>query len=562
MKRLCISLLFSFFVMMASVLAQSHISRMFDLEEEWTLRQYPELFRQQGVVGCVDNNVLYCCHRRGFQSKDDGYRARVYTVDLGTGEEGVFFLSLPEKKSNAATARKYWIRGVFVEGIHLLLSVQDEVLFFRKGKAGRYEFVKRLSSDLPERVDRSNGQLSVIERVPEIGKFILKRQQGQAQTMAPITEFSLPGPFMLQYEPNGFVKMKENTLYFLASPELRIEKYSFSGELLAVIRPQLSAWQAIPDELIRKISEMPYGSDRAMYTFFHTKQNSFPLEITPLQDTILLLSYHHYDTLEKHEKVLTALVVYDERGDICRVEPFTHFFNQDSVIGDSLFPLYYAQRELCLQVTYGDRLVQVVREAPIEWRGKTGREYTNSVERYFADGIPEFRVRVAKLQTRTAERRCTIDNLGLRTYEGNVVMGKELASSNVIFIVNNPPQCHSCEETLLSFLNTVDTTACKVCIVFNNADSYMAKRDQIENVSRQLSIPIKPLFVPTSDKAAFMEQLGEGLFPVVMLKSSDCPEAVVIPNGQIFVEDRTSALKTEFVSRIRKFVQRKGYVRK
>lgn len=541
------------------MMAQPHLSQVFELEDEWTLIANNDVFQPQGMVGCVEGDILYCCHRRGFQNKENGFRATVCAINLSTGEATDYALLLPEKKVNATTARRYWIRGVNVTGNKLFLSVQNAILVYQRGKGNRYDFIKRIPADLPDCLSLKHGQLAAVERVPEEGRFILKQQAGHGVALDSVIGLQLPAPFMLQYEPNGFVRQAEDALYFLASPELRIEKYSSDGELLSVIRPQLPAWRAIPDELIRKISAMPYGSDRAMYTFFQTKEYSFPLAVHPLNDSILMLSYHQYDTLEKKEQVLTALVYYSERGDVLRTEPYSHFFAEDSVIGEGMFPLYYAQRELCLMVTDGDLLVQVVREAPVEWRGRTGWAYTDSVDRYFADGLPAFRVRVAKLRTGAAERRCPIVDLGMRTYEGRTVTGNELPSSKVIFIVNNPPQCHNCEENLFSFVSTFDTAVCKVCVVFNNADGYMAKRDQIESVRKHLRVPFTSLFVPSEGKEEFLKMLNVRSFPMVLLKEADETEVMVVPNESIFVEElTTSNIQVSFVRKIMRFLNRKG----
>ena len=547
----------------APIMAQQHLSKAFELEEEWTLNSENGIFQPQGMVGCVNSDVFFCCHRRGFQNKEEDFRATVCAIDLTTGRQTYFSVSLPEKKANAAVARRYWIRGICVEGNRLYLSVQNAVLVYQKGKGNRYEFIEKISADLPDCLSLENGKLATVERVPEEGRFILKQQGEHGAVRDSVMGLQLPGPFMLQYEPNGFVEQSNNALYFLASPELRIEKYSPDGELRAIICPNLPGWRPIPEELVRRISNMPYGSDRAMFTFFHTKEYSFPLAVHPLSDSILILSYHQYDTVEKKEKMLSSLIRYGKEGEVQRVESYSHFFPEDSIIGRDRFPLYFAQRELCLHVTNGERIVQVVREAPVEWRGRTGRTYSDSVDCYFADGDPVFRVRVAKLRPDAAEKRCHIGDLGLRTYEGVTVTDGDLGLSKVIFIVNNPPQCHNCEEKLFSFLSTLDTTLCKVCVVFNNADGYMAKRDQIESVRKHITVSFTPLFVPSEGKEEFMNMLNVSSFPMVLLKEAGEIEVMTVPNEFIFVENPTvSKLQEEFVRKITRFINGKGGVRK
>ena len=559
-RRKLVLWIFFLVVMMGFAGAQPHISSAFVLEGEWTLKKYPEGFQQQGMVGCVEENVLYCCHRRGFQNKESGYSAVVTMVDLTTGEETDIALTLPERKVNASIARKYWIRGICVEGNRLFLLIQNGILVYQKGKGNRYEFAKRIDSELPDRLQSRDGKLTVVERVPEEGRFVIRRQHDRTGPLDSVFDAQLPGSFMIQYEPNGFVKMTDSSLFFLASPMLRIEKYSCQGDLQAVVEPHISGWEAMPEAVMKTLSAMPYGSDRAMYTFSQGKKYSFPLEISLLRDSILWLSYHHYDCSENREQILSTLVHYDAKGTVKKVEgPYSHFFMQDSLIGNEAFPLYYARRELCLQVTDRDRLVQVVREAPVEWRGKTGRQYSDSAERYFANGNPEIRVRVARLRTAEPTRTCVVGSLGMRMYDGSEADTTLLRATKAVFVVNNPPQCHSCEGSLLAFLQSVDTADCKIYVVFNNADSYLAKRDQIENVRQHLSVPFIPLFVPTSAKDIFLGTLGVANYPALLLKDMGSDKAVILSNEQIFTEDLTrSALKRDFVRNFTAFLHHGG----
>jgi hypothetical protein len=309
---------------------------------------------------------------------------------------------------------------------------------------------------------------------------------------------------------------------------------------------------------------MPYSSDRAMYTFSQGKGYSFPLEINPLDDSTLLLAYHHYRRSEKKEQVLSAVVHYDTEGTVTKVEgPYTFFSPQDSVIGTAAFPLYYARRELCLQVTDGNRIVQVVREAPVEWRGMTGRQYADAVDRYFADHPPVVRVRVARLRTGGAERKCDINSLGLQTYEGEAFSVSDNSPSKAVFLMYNPPQCHNCEAALLNLLSSVDTSVCKIFIVFNNADSFLAKKDLIANVRQHLSTPFVPLFVPTETKDAFLKEMGTLVYPIVLLKEAGTSAAVILPNDAIFTENLTSStLRKECVRYFARFLHQKGGVGK
>ena len=119
------------------VMAQPHISQAFILEQEWSVKTGNGVFQPQGMVGCLEDDMLYCCHRRGFQNKENGYYATISAVDLLTGQTTDYLVPLPEKKASAALARKYWIRGIRVEGNKILLSVQNAILVYQKGKGSK-----------------------------------------------------------------------------------------------------------------------------------------------------------------------------------------------------------------------------------------------------------------------------------------------------------------------------------------------------------------------------------------------------------------------------------------
>lgn len=562
MNRICFFISLLFYLTQGFLSAQSHISEAFVKEAEWVLEEWGDFFQTQGMVGCVHDNILYCCHRKGFQNKEISYEARVQAIDLQNGEQMEIRLPFPEKKATPSMARRYWIRGISTDGVTLVVSVQNGLLLYHKGRNERYVLERKIPFELPDKVLYNQDELSVIERVPEEGRFVLKRCKRDGSLCDSVCGFQLPAPFMLQYEPNGFLKFAGDNLFFLASPELCVNKYTKMGEKIEEIHPSLPEWFGIPGALAKKISGMPYGSDRAMYAFFNTKEFSFPLEIHPMSDSVLLLSYHHYDSLENKENVLTAIIEYDSTGNVQSAVPFSHFFDPDSVIGENAFPLYYAQRELCMQVTSGNCIVQLVREAPVTCQGKTGSQYASEVEHYFMDHNPVYKVRVAKLKSAGDEKSCVIENLGLTSYEGVEFTAEQLLSRKAVFVLNNPPQCHSCEESLLTALNDADTAACSIYVVFNNADTYLAKRDQIENVKKHLSVPFIPLFVPTKRKKEFLEVLGINTFPALLFKTEMATDAIVVSGEQIYGSNQSSALNQEFIRKISHFLTKSRYVRK
>jgi len=538
--------------------SQSHISNAFCLEKEWVLPSDGTDRSFNGLVGCTDGEHLFFCHRQGFQDKTQQYRASLFVVDLNTGKEESFHIAFPEKKASPLAARKYWIRGLSVKDDQLFLLTQDAVLTYQKGRGQEYTVCKVIPCDLPTHFIETDGNYFIVEKVPEEGKFVMKKFSPKGVFLDSICQWSLSAPFMLQYEPNDFLSLSESGICFLDSPFPIIHQHLWNGSEKDKHFLPVPQWNPMPEEFVKKVSAMPYGSERAMYVFSHSQKYSFPLAIHLLRDNMFLIRYHTMDTLSRKERIVSAVVKCEKGGQISSITPYSHYFASDSIISENAFPLYYAQRELCLNVQKGEFVVQIVRETPVEWRRKMGKDFYDSTEAYFYKKEPIIRVRTARLKWGVGSKMCPMDSLHLKTADGQKYVSNE---KRTIYVVNNPPQCHSCEENIYQLLNSMDTNLCQIAVVTMGVNGALARRDNVDYVKGHLNIPFIPLYVDSNEQQAVLETLQQSYYPMLLLREEEDTRGMIVPNANIFSDDGVSStLNPDFKKKMKLFMTEKTYV--
>ena len=394
MKRLSLIISCLFFLWFVQAQEQ-YLSDYFVLKHQFKLTGYTEENSRE-LVGNAFDSKIYFCKKRAFFNKETNYEAAIYVVDYEENKQYLITLPFPEVKKSANAARKYWIYGIFASEKQMLLATQSAVLIY-KNMNGVWKLQNSIPIQNPDFVWIAQQKVFAITEDNRMG-FHLWSSSLEAERMDSVAAFELKAHFLLQYGPNGFMKRNGNSLYFLNSPDFSIVKYNLEGEVMNKVSIQIPNSTLMPADYISKVNAMPYGSDRAMYAYYHSSQFTFPLEIFPLSDTLFLISYHEYDASSQKEALKMIILKMDTMWSQVAYHHVEMNFPQDEVIKEDAFPIYYNQPELCLWVPLSNGIAQISKETEVSCKGKTGKEYTIAKEKYLQNNPPLYLLKIMELK--------------------------------------------------------------------------------------------------------------------------------------------------------------------
>lgn len=394
MKRLFLLISYVLFLCLSSVWGQ-HLSDYFILKSQFELTNYTE-DNPRELVGTADGDKIYFCRKRAFCNQETNFDATIYIVDYKENRQYSIALPFPEEKKTINAARKYWIYGIFAMGKKLLLATQSAILVYCK-EEDTWQLHNRVPIQNPDFAWITQQQVYAITEDNRSG-FHLWSSHLDSKKMDCICTFELKAHFLLQYGPNGFIKRLENSLYFLNSPDFSLIKYNLKGEMMKKVNLQIPNSTRMPEDYISKVNAMPYGSDRAMYAYYHSSKFTFPLEIFPLNDTLFLISYHEYNTSSQKEALKMMVLNMDSSWEHVDYHYVETSFAQNEVIADNAFPIYYNQPELCLWVPLSNGIAQISKEAQVLYKGKTGSEYAKAKESYWQNNPPVYMLKIMELK--------------------------------------------------------------------------------------------------------------------------------------------------------------------
>lgn len=382
--------------------AQEHLSHFFKLEREITLAELPSLSARQ--VGCVVGNELYFGANQVSRDKRDGYRMPLTLVNLETGGVQSISLQLPEKKHAAPWEQKYWICDLFVDSVRLLVTTQRALLEYAREKEGGFVYRRSLEIEDGDFSFFADGRVVCVSQKNDVG-FIVRSCKEREHAWSTTDTLHLPAPFLLQFAPNGYLKQARGKLYFLPTPTPVLQTLDLRGHLLSEMEFSSAVWNSMPEAYVREVSQLPYGPERAMRVLNTSGHYSFPMELFPLSDNSALLFTHQYVLDRKSAGIEASILSLSSIAEKPNRKIVQTRFAQDSVIRLDEFPIYYADRSLCLTLCDSGRLIQIVREADVPYKGVTGRHYYAEVERFFANHDPIVRVRVMRVKDEKTEKR-------------------------------------------------------------------------------------------------------------------------------------------------------------
>lgn len=374
-----------------------HLSNFFTIEKELNI----QIEVDGRIVGGVYHDTLLYCSPTAFIDKENNFQATIYMINAKTGEQTQFLIPFPENRANNAAARRYWIYGIGMNEKQLILSTQFAILLYSQASNGRFEFVQKIPTDMPVFSCFHKGSIFFACMDNATG-FKLYEQKLRSDKQLLIYEFKLDAPFLLQYGPNGFIKATHQFVYFLNTPSFLLQKFTLKGEKMAEIKIELPNWKQMDQAYIQQLEQMDYGGDRAMYSLYHSKPYSFPLEVIPINDHNFLLTYHCIDTIAERDAIEMIWLTTNDDWTDYTYQPCSFMFDSNHVMQQSDYPVYYYQYNKILSVTNDDRLWQIAKESDLPYCGKKWGTYETEQEQFYTNHEPIIKLRVLKYNNKNS----------------------------------------------------------------------------------------------------------------------------------------------------------------
>lgn len=523
-------LMLMLFVGMSVVQAQEHISHYFDLEQEFTLPSESSLHHQGKVIGCIDGNLLYLCNAEVLQTRKKGCELTLEVCDLLSSETRSVTLTLPEKRGLGS--QRYWIYAIDVVGDRVLLTTHSQLFEFVLRQDGKGRLVQTVDFPDADFVLGQKDDVYAVSQVNDYGFVLRKLNKGRLDSIA---GFPLPAPFMLQFGPNGFLKATDSALFFVTAPYAALQRFNLRGEKTGELQLEVEGWNEMPQDYIESVGKMPYSGDRAIHIFNTSTTYSFPLELFPMNDTTFLLSYHQYNSERNKFDIRFLWVKLNKNWKMLEQKELQSKFDAAHVLQDGEFPFSYADRSLVRMLTSQERIVQVVKTSGAPYVGKTQQECEEEQEKFFAKNAPLLQVRVFHTKNHLPRMKCS--DIGFCNYEGLPFSVDRIPTRYAIILVNNPPQCHACEDELRRYLNTLPFETSSLYVVDAKVSDFLGKKECEEKNRTSMHVPCKSLFVPREAMDTFPQLFAEMEFPLLLLYDKKSSTMMVLSGTDLFPAD-------------------------
>ncbi|MBO4646100.1 MAG: hypothetical protein J5642_06250 [Bacteroidales bacterium] len=556
-KHLPFILLLAFFLP-CKLSAQKYLSDYFEVEQEMVLSGQPEECTNGRVIACIDGNQFYFSGNSVKKTKKEGSAYIIYCMDIARGSLSHFTITLPPNSNAKAFDNKYWFYNLFVQEHRLLLTTQFSVFEFDITNKQNTKLIGEYKTTDGDFDFIAKGQVYGVTQHNDIG-FML-RAKNDNNVMEELKAFPLEAPFLLQFGPNALITNQKEELYMLNTPEPELGKYDLSGNLLASLTLNVPEWKQMDEKYIMEMSDLPYGVDRAIEISNTCSNYFFPMMVMPVDENHFIITYHQgKDSLHSRE-IRTMLVCpnndWSQSEQICLSTPYP----KDHVIRDGDVPILITGISVRKTVCGEKRIVQIIRssdKSPAHFTGRPFSEFTDYENTYYQKNKPKTLIRVLKLKD-GASSSSVGQPKGLRfsDSEGKLFFPDQIPSDKAVFIINNQPQCHSCEEEMLSFFNTLKLHKNKLYIVEHDFQNPLLRQERMTTLKQKLHQPFGTLYLTGTEWDEFLKTLSYKAFPMLILYDKKTGDTQYLSGPDLYPDDLSvTSLRPETEKYIREFLK-------
>lgn len=512
--------------------AQEHFPDYFELESEIILPESSYTAQSGKLIGCLDGDALYLCNAEVVGKRKNGREVVVECWDLAAMTNTTHKLILPCRKGAPQWQNRYWLYSITVCGQRLLLTTSGHIYEYELSHSG----TARLLHDYElSNADFSYYDSQGMKAVTQVNDVGFKLLQVRDRSLVPVTDLPLPAPFLLQFRPNRLLQPGEDHLFLIPTPLPALKILDLQGQVLAESPLPISNWTDMPESYINKIESIPYSGDRAMHIFHSSTPYSFPLELFVLDDSTFLISYHQYDSTTATLTTPFLLLQTNSQGQVKQSAILRPGYEKGHLYLGDEYPFYYAHRALSLMLTGNRRIVQVVKTSDETYVRRTPDDYEEAQQRFFADHPPIMKIRVLRLKRELPQVSCK--ELPLVNGKGEPFSWDSLPNRRTVVVVNESPQCHACEEGILTCLNDLTVPEGSLYIVERKCTDQLCRRERLQKIQQQLTIPFIPLYVLPKDEERFSQNMELRHYPLVLLVDKETGNAAILSDSQLFPDN-------------------------
>lgn len=543
----------------AAVIADSipYVSTKFQIEATW---DFPALELTDGtekLTTFLDDTAFYFSSSTVRLDEDSRYRVRLYKLSLKNGQSEVWNLVLPDKsKANSSFGHRdtYWLHRIAVSHNKVLLFTED-CFFIYKKREGEWGLEKRVSFSDGITGYYYKDSLYVFQETDH-EKYTLYRYDTVYYKVEKVLEIPFQTPFLKQFTPNRYLSVEPNAFYVLETDQPAYNCYALNGDFLYRADGKIQDWRAIDADLREKIMSYPYGVERIYQALEHNTGNSYCTQLFPFSNGEALMGYHHFDTLSQHQEFRLAFGKR-ESGPEWRLTPCRFALRNDEVYNDSFFPFYYYHSSVVTTDFFNDKLVQILKSAPVDYRGKSSQAYRDALNDYYKRDAPIWKIRILHLKESLMLESLS-DSLNLYDIDGKRIDFQSVSKQKIVLCFSNDVQCSGCQRYLYRFLQGELETKendTDLMVVFRQSKDYLVLREMMQKVSQELGMKFTPVFVPMGERKtnAFYEPYK---YPKVLLINKRSGEYHFFDTDRLFPADMLQyGLTDDFLENFAKFLK-------
>jgi len=481
------------------------------------------------LVQCrMVDETFYFMEQQGFQHKENGHQAVIHAISTDNYEQTEIVLPLPESNRNKERyARGLWIYDFSLDGDHILLTTQNELILYKRIQDQNYRVASTYSHPNLFMGYLHQGKINFFEEDHDKGfKWFQQDMGGGPATL--VRELLYEAPHIVQIQPNRYIFHNQQSVFFLSTRFPRMEVYDLDGTFLDSIRFELPLWKAFEDEYIQKALSVPYGIERIYAVKDDLYDYSYPKVVIPLYGDLLLL-YMQFDTTIG--KSVLQYAIRKENGETTR---FLRTNHEDSPYLAARFPFTLFQGGFDKGNAAGNgKIVQLTYKTDVDWKGKTNAEYITEVNQYFANHAPTLAYKIMHYSPPSR----AFDDARLHTLDGKSLSLKALPTEKNVLMLHHGLECSGCVKALYQLMSNSSIEEIHIGHIYPKPIDGLQAYEITSRLKLQLNKPFT-LYYNSSDHYAelFPTPLQESDFPCIILYEKGKPPKS-FRNSELFTQD-------------------------